>query len=50
MIGVLLVAEGFDQHIPKGYVYFAMAFSIGVEMINIKLDKKYGLVAPEPES
>lgn len=48
MIGVLLVAEGFDQHIPKGYVYFAMAFSIGVEMINIKLDKKYGLVAPEP--
>jgi predicted tellurium resistance membrane protein TerC len=48
MIGVLIVAEGFDQHIPKGYVYFAMAFSIGVEMINIKLDKKYGLVAPEP--
>lgn len=45
MIGVLLVAEGFDQHIPKGYVYFAMAFSIGVEMINIKLDKRYGLIA-----
>jgi predicted tellurium resistance membrane protein TerC len=48
MIGVLLVAEGFDQHIPKGYIYFAMAFSIGVEMINIKLDRRYGLVAPEP--
>ncbi len=49
MIGVLLVAEGFDQHIPKGYVYFAMAFSIGVEMINIRLDRRYGYVAPEPE-
>ena len=45
MIGVLLIAEGFDQHIPKGYIYFAMAFSIGVEMINLKLDRKYGLVA-----
>ncbi len=45
MIGVLLVAEGFDQHIPKGYIYFAMAFSIGVEMININLDKRYGLIA-----
>lgn len=49
LIGVLLVAEGFDQHIPKGYVYFAMAFSVGVEMINIKLDKKIGFVAPEPK-
>lgn len=48
LIGVLLVAEGFDQHIPKGYVYFAMAFSVGVEMINLRLDKKSGLVAPEP--
>lgn len=45
MIGVLLVAEGFDQHIPKGYVYFAMAFSVGVEIINIKLDKRYGMIA-----
>jgi predicted tellurium resistance membrane protein TerC len=45
MIGVLLIAEGFEQHIPKGYIYFAMAFSIGVEMINIKLDKRFGLVA-----
>ncbi|HEY6171656.1 MAG TPA: TerC family protein [Candidatus Kapabacteria bacterium] len=49
LIGVLLVAEGFDQHIPKGYVYFAMAFSVGVEMINIRLDKKSGFVAPEPK-
>jgi predicted tellurium resistance membrane protein TerC len=49
LIGVLLVAEGFDQHIPKGYVYFAMAFSVGVEMINLRLDRKSGFVAPEPK-
>ena len=40
LIGVLLVADGFDQHIPKGYVYFAMAFSLGVEMLNLRLRKK----------
>jgi predicted tellurium resistance membrane protein TerC len=37
LIGVLLVAEGFGQHIPKGYVYFAMAFALGVEMLNLRL-------------
>ena len=37
LIGVTLVAEGFDQHIPKGYIYFAMAFSVFVEMINLRL-------------
>lgn len=37
LIGVTLIAEGFDQHIPKGYVYFAMAFSIFVEMLNLKM-------------
>jgi predicted tellurium resistance membrane protein TerC len=31
-----LVAEGLDQHIPKGYIYFAMAFSVGVEILNLK--------------
>ena len=36
LIGVTLIAEGFDQHIPKGYVYFAMAFSFAVEMLNIR--------------
>ena len=36
LIGVTLVAEGFDVHIPKGYIYFAMAFSVGVEMLNVK--------------
>jgi predicted tellurium resistance membrane protein TerC len=40
LIGVLLVAEGFDQHIPKGYIYFAMAFSVFVEMINIRIRDK----------
>jgi predicted tellurium resistance membrane protein TerC len=40
LIGVTLVAEGFGQHIPKGYIYFAMAFSVLVEILNMKLRKK----------
>ena len=40
MVGVVLVAEGFGHHVPKGYVYFAMAFSLGVEMININMRKR----------
>jgi predicted tellurium resistance membrane protein TerC len=40
VVGVVLVAEGFEHHIPKGYVYFAMAFSVGVEMLNIRYRKK----------
>lgn len=40
LIGVSLLAEGLDQHIPKGYIYFAMAFSILVEMLNLKMKKK----------
>lgn len=39
LIGVVLVAEGFDQHISKGYIYFAMGFSVFVEMLNLKLRK-----------
>jgi predicted tellurium resistance membrane protein TerC len=39
MIGVMLIADGFDQHISKGYVYFAMAFSVFVEMLNIRMKK-----------
>ena len=39
LIGVTLIAEGFDQHIPKGYIYFAMAFSLGVEMLNLRMRK-----------
>ncbi len=37
LIGVTLIAEGLDQHIPKGYVYFAMAFSVFVEMLNLRI-------------
>ena len=37
LIGVSLMADGFDQHIPKGYIYFAMGFSIFVEMINLRV-------------
>jgi predicted tellurium resistance membrane protein TerC len=40
LIGLSLLAEGFDHHIPKGYIYFSMAFSIFVEMINLKLRKR----------
>lgn len=39
LIGVSLLAEGLDQHIPKGYVYFAMAFSVLVEMLNLRMKK-----------
>ncbi|HIQ51743.1 MAG TPA: TerC family protein [Pseudomonas pachastrellae] len=37
MIGLTLVAEGFDVHVPKGYIYFAMAFSVVVELLNIRV-------------
>jgi predicted tellurium resistance membrane protein TerC len=40
VVGVVLVAEGFGHHVPKGYIYFAMAFSLGVEMMNINLRKR----------
>ena len=37
LIGVALIADGFDQHIPRGYIYFAMGFSIFVETLNLRL-------------
>jgi len=37
VVGVVLVADGFDHHVPKGYVYFAMAFSVLVETLNIRM-------------
>jgi predicted tellurium resistance membrane protein TerC len=40
VVGVVLIADGFDHHVPKGYIYFAMAFSMSVEMLNIRLRKK----------
>ena len=41
LIGVTLLAESFDRHIPKGYIYFAMAFSVFVEMLNLRLRKSH---------
>jgi predicted tellurium resistance membrane protein TerC len=40
LVGLALIAEGWDFHIPKGYIYFAMAFSVGVEMLNLRIRKK----------
>ena len=40
LVGVTLIVEGFDVHVPKGYIYFAMAFSVLVEMLNIRMRKK----------
>lgn len=40
LVGVTLVVEGFDVHVPKGYIYFAMAFSVVVEMLNIRMRRK----------
>lgn len=40
VIGVLLIADGFDHHVPKGYIYFAMAFSVGVEILNLRLRRR----------
>jgi predicted tellurium resistance membrane protein TerC len=40
LIGLSLLAEGFDHHIPKGYIYFAMGFSVFVEAINLRIRPK----------
>ena len=40
VIGVVLIAEGFDLHVPKGYVYSAMVFALGVELLNINMRKR----------
>ncbi len=40
LVGVTLMLEGFDVHVPKGYIYFAMAFSVSVEMLNLRLRRK----------
>jgi len=45
LIGFTLMAEGLDQHIPKGYIYFAMAFSVFVEMLNLRVKSKSKPVA-----
>lgn len=40
LVGVMLIGEGMHFHIPKGYVYFAMAFSVFVEMLNTKIRRR----------
>ena len=44
LIGVVLVADGLGQHIAKGYIYFAMAFALGVEVVNMRMRKKSAAV------
>lgn len=43
MIGLMLIIEAFEIHVPKGYIYFSMAFSLFVEMLNIRLRRKHNL-------
>lgn len=43
LIGMTLVAEGLEFHVPKGYVYFAMAFSVGVELLNMRMRSRRGI-------
>ena len=54
LIGVALIADGFDQHIPRGYIYFAMGFSVFVETLNLRLRRPAAepvrLHGPHPES
>jgi predicted tellurium resistance membrane protein TerC len=48
VVGVVLIAEGFGHHVPKGYIYFAMAFSVTVEMLNIRMRARTRLKAKAP--
>lgn len=50
LVGVMLMAEGFGQHVPKGYIYFAMAFSLGIELVNMRLRKKQKAVVLHPSA
>ncbi len=50
VVGVVLVADGFDHHVPKGYVYFAMAFSLAVEALNIRMGKKRSVLTSEAQA
>jgi predicted tellurium resistance membrane protein TerC len=45
MVGMALVADGLDFHVPKGYIYFAMAFSVAVEMLNLRMRRKDATIA-----
>jgi predicted tellurium resistance membrane protein TerC len=47
VVGVALIADGFETHVPRGYIYFAMAFSVAVEMLNLRLRR--GRAAARPD-
>lgn len=49
VVGVVLMADGFGHHVPKGYIYFAMAFSVCVEMLNMRLRKRKLRLSATPE-
>jgi predicted tellurium resistance membrane protein TerC len=52
MIGTLLVVEGFHIHVPRGYIYFSMAFALGIELLNMKIRKKTVVITevePQPD-
>ena len=46
MIGTLLVVEGFHVHVPRGYIYFSMAFALGIELLNMKIRTKESVHKP----
>jgi predicted tellurium resistance membrane protein TerC len=48
LIGVMLIAEGFHQHVSKGYIYFAIAFSMGVELLNMRMRRSKNVVHLNP--
>jgi len=48
LIGVALIGDGFDMHIPKGYIYFAMAFSVVVEMLNLRMHRGIPVILHQP--
>ncbi len=48
LIGLALVADGLNQHIPKGYIYFAMAFSVGVELLNLRMKRGKAVKLRQP--
>jgi predicted tellurium resistance membrane protein TerC len=48
LIGFTLVAEGFHHEIPRGYIYFAMAFAVGVEFLNLKVRGKPSAAGSDP--
>ena len=50
LVGVTLMVEGFDVHVPKGYIYFSMAFSVTVEMLNIRMRRKRADTDQTPQS